>query len=209
MAPLGALSQAWVSAEASLPLGWSIIGLWRFGESWIALSEGPDRAYLDASGRYAEPGPAPPQRSTERAERTGHGLMQPGRRTASGLIVAVALTLPACTSEPLGHDGPSPTPEPPAFDVAAVKANFRAECRSPIVVDDAFCEQVKIGQMSAEGDILNVPTRLNAAADERAAAICDQFAVAHFDGEGNDLGYRFIGILDQDGGNAAACSVSD
>lgn len=32
MAPLGALSQAWVSAEASLPLGWRIRGLWRFGE---------------------------------------------------------------------------------------------------------------------------------------------------------------------------------
>ena len=27
MAPLGALSQAWVSAEAALPLGWRIVGL--------------------------------------------------------------------------------------------------------------------------------------------------------------------------------------
>lgn len=54
MAPLGALSQAWVSAEASLPLGWEIAGLWRFGEEWIALSEGPDRDYIDASGRYPD-----------------------------------------------------------------------------------------------------------------------------------------------------------
>jgi hypothetical protein len=54
MAPLGALSQAWVSAEASLPLGWEIAGVWRFGEEWIALSEGPDRDYLDASGRYPD-----------------------------------------------------------------------------------------------------------------------------------------------------------
>jgi hypothetical protein len=30
MAPLGARSQAWVSAEASLPLGWQISGPWRF-----------------------------------------------------------------------------------------------------------------------------------------------------------------------------------
>ena len=52
MAPLGALSQAWVSAEASLPRGWEIAGVWRFGDEWIALSEGPDRDYLDASGRY-------------------------------------------------------------------------------------------------------------------------------------------------------------
>jgi hypothetical protein len=42
MAPLGALSQSWVSAEASLlPLGWRISGLWRFDDLWIALSEGP------------------------------------------------------------------------------------------------------------------------------------------------------------------------
>ena len=54
MAPLGALSQAWVSAEASLPRGWEIAGLWRFGDEWIALSEGPDRDYLDASGRYPD-----------------------------------------------------------------------------------------------------------------------------------------------------------
>jgi hypothetical protein len=41
MAPLGALSQAWVSAEASRPLGWQISGLWRFGDVWNALAEGP------------------------------------------------------------------------------------------------------------------------------------------------------------------------
>lgn len=55
MAPLGALSQAWVSAEASLPLGWQIAGLWRFGGLWIALSEGPAFAdYLSGSGQYAD-----------------------------------------------------------------------------------------------------------------------------------------------------------
>jgi hypothetical protein len=54
MAPLGALSQAWVSAEASLPLGWEIASVWRFGEEWIALSEGPDQDYLDASGQYPD-----------------------------------------------------------------------------------------------------------------------------------------------------------
>ena len=29
MAPLGALSQAWTSAEASLPLGWQLSSAWR------------------------------------------------------------------------------------------------------------------------------------------------------------------------------------
>ena len=41
MAPLGALSQAWVSAPATLPLGWEISGLWRFGELWVTLAQGP------------------------------------------------------------------------------------------------------------------------------------------------------------------------
>ena len=38
MATLGALSQAWISAEASLPLGWQISGLWRFDDLWLARS---------------------------------------------------------------------------------------------------------------------------------------------------------------------------
>jgi hypothetical protein len=55
MAPLGALSQAWVSAEASLPLGWQIGGLRRFDDLWIALSEGPGfEDYRSACGQYAD-----------------------------------------------------------------------------------------------------------------------------------------------------------
>ena len=55
MAPLGALSQAWVSAEASLPLGWQVSGLWRFDELWIALGEGPAfDDYASGTGLHAE-----------------------------------------------------------------------------------------------------------------------------------------------------------
>jgi hypothetical protein len=55
MAPLGALSQAWVSAEASLPLGWQMSGLWRFGELWVALSEGPaPDDCLSGCGQHAD-----------------------------------------------------------------------------------------------------------------------------------------------------------
>ena len=53
MAPLGALSQAWVSASASLPPGWEISGLWRFGELWIAWPKGR-HDYLSGSGRIAD-----------------------------------------------------------------------------------------------------------------------------------------------------------
>lgn len=55
MAPLGALSQAWVSAEAAMPLGWQISGLYRFDELWIGLAEGPQfDDYISGSGGYAE-----------------------------------------------------------------------------------------------------------------------------------------------------------
>lgn len=55
MAPLGALTQAWTAAEAALPLGWQISGLYRFDDLWIALGEGPAfDDYLSGSGRYAE-----------------------------------------------------------------------------------------------------------------------------------------------------------
>ena len=55
MAPLGALSQAWTSAEASLLLGWQLSGLYRFDELWIGLAEGPEfDDYASGSGQYAE-----------------------------------------------------------------------------------------------------------------------------------------------------------
>ena len=57
MAPLGALSQTWTSAEAALPLGWQTNGVYRFGELWVALAEGPEfDDYASGSGRYAEQG---------------------------------------------------------------------------------------------------------------------------------------------------------
>ncbi len=55
MARLGALTQAWTAAEASLPLGWHVAGLWRFDDTWIALGEGPTfDDYASGSGRFAE-----------------------------------------------------------------------------------------------------------------------------------------------------------
>ena len=55
MAPLGVLTQAWTAAEAALPLGWHIAGLYRFDDTWIGLAEGPAfDDYLSGSGRIAE-----------------------------------------------------------------------------------------------------------------------------------------------------------
>ena len=55
MAPLGALTQAWTSAEAALPLDWKVTGLFRFDDLWVGLAEGPEfDDYASGSGLYAE-----------------------------------------------------------------------------------------------------------------------------------------------------------
>ena len=55
MAPLGALSQAWVLAEASLPLDWQLTGLYRFDDLWVGLAEGPAfDDYASGTGQFAE-----------------------------------------------------------------------------------------------------------------------------------------------------------
>jgi hypothetical protein len=125
------------------------------------------------------------------------------------LIVALAMAAGGCGTSVAPTQVPIPTIEAPSFDVTAVRANFVEECRHPIIVDELFCEQVRISEMSGEGSILDVPTTLAPAEgfDDRANAICAMLATGHFDGEGRDLGYHIIGVLDKDGGNAAACSV--
>jgi len=55
VASLGALSQAWTSAEAALPLGWRLSGRYRFEDLWVGLAEGPAfEDYASDSGQYAE-----------------------------------------------------------------------------------------------------------------------------------------------------------
>jgi len=55
MAPLGALTLAWTQAEAALPLGWQVSGLYRLDELWIGLAEGPaSDDYASGSRQYAE-----------------------------------------------------------------------------------------------------------------------------------------------------------
>ena len=94
----------------------------------------------------------------------------------------------------------------PVFDIWAVRATLTDGCQQS-AVDETFCLQVQIDEMSDEEDILYVPTTLGRAMDDRASVICDELAVAHFDAEGRDLGYRFIVVRAMDGGNLAACKV--
>ena len=55
MAPLGTLTNAWTDAEAALPLGWQISGVWRFEDLWVALGEGPAfDDYASGTGRFVE-----------------------------------------------------------------------------------------------------------------------------------------------------------
>lgn len=61
MAPLGALSEAWITAEAALPLDWRLIGVWRDAEApdtWTAIARGPQQPVDTETGRGRDPGQA-------------------------------------------------------------------------------------------------------------------------------------------------------
>lgn len=55
---LGVLSQVWVTAEASLPLGWQLVGVWRDQDApgeWMAVASGPLQPADMATGRGDQP----------------------------------------------------------------------------------------------------------------------------------------------------------
>jgi hypothetical protein len=138
MAPLGALSQAWVSAQAALPHGWQVSGIWRFDDLWIALSEGPEfDDYVSGSGQYAEQAIRRLADRSGRAAGTGFRLMRKPLRwpdyEARVVTVVIVLALAACatttgSNPPPGTGGPSgaglPTTELGTFDQAALEAKF-------------------------------------------------------------------------------------
>jgi hypothetical protein len=113
------------------------------------------------------------------------------------------------TATPTDSSGPTPSlaVEPAAFDLAAVKDNFSDQCLNPMAFDMAFCDQVVVSGMTADGTMLLVPTNLGSADRGRATVLCRQVAFAHNDLQGLDLGYEFVGMLDRNGGNLAGCSV--
>lgn len=90
-------------------------------------------------------------------------------------------------------------------DITAVRANFRDECRDPIVLDDLFCEQVQVSSMSMDGSTLVVPTTLNESAGARGGAICAATAELRFDAEGNELGFDGVRVLDMNGERMTDC----
>jgi hypothetical protein len=96
----------------------------------------------------------------------------------------------------------------PEFDLTLTKANFTDECANPIVLDETFCLQVDIDDMTATGTTLIVPTGLNPAAAARAEVICGDVARVSFDAAtGEALGYERIEVLDMEGDVAATCRV--
>lgn len=126
------------------------------------------------------------------------------------LIITLALVLTACSSAPAAATpAPVTTAEPPWFDAAAVQASFVEECKDAGGADELLCLQVQVAGMSAEGDLLRVPTTLNAGAQGQGLALCEQLAWSHLLGRGMEghLGFRHIGVMDKNGGDLAACSV--
>lgn len=130
------------------------------------------------------------------------------RRSMVAMLAGLMVVLAGCGSSPAATAQPpaATTRSVPVFDVWAVRATFTDGCQGSLL-DETFCRQVLIDEMSDADDILYVPTTLDRAMDDRASVICGALAVAHFDAEGRDLGYRFIVVRDMNGGNLAACRV--
>jgi hypothetical protein len=58
MAPLGVLGQARVTAEASLPRDWQLIGVWRDQDApgeWMAVASGPHQPADMVTGKGGQP----------------------------------------------------------------------------------------------------------------------------------------------------------
>lgn len=125
------------------------------------------------------------------------------RRFTLALVIVV---LAGCG----GAGAPTAAPETAGFDIRAVRGSFSADCNAADrgVLDAAFCDQVDIDGMTADGATLSVPTYLAASENARGEEICALIALAHYDANAADLGYEVIGILDNGGGNLAACTVA-
>lgn len=123
------------------------------------------------------------------------------------LLLVVVLALGGCSPPAVERDDDD-SPEPPAFDLALVKSNFTEECTNPTFDVEFACQQMEIDGMTADGSILNVPTRLDPSGDDRADVICGFLATVHYDrANGDDLGYDTVGIFDTSGGNLATCTT--
>lgn len=128
------------------------------------------------------------------------------------LLGAAGAVVASCGGSPGDAGRGTGTPQPAAFDVAAVAMNFRDECKGPdaaILLDATFCQEVRLDSLSGEGTILRVPTINHGAGSvARAAVICRLFARHRFDSaRARPLGYESIDILDRDGGTSFSCSV--
>lgn len=126
-------------------------------------------------------------------------------RIAGSLVVAGLLA--GCSGAPAAPA----TPEPAAFDLAAVEAKFEADCKNNAAVGTWFCDPVDLTRLTGEGTILRVPTNIDpkgARAQNDGDLICGHFAGGYADASGALLGYETIGILDSAGGNLAACTIT-
>jgi hypothetical protein len=135
------------------------------------------------------------------------------------IALAVGLVLSACggqivseTFEHVGTELPEPTTAAASgsaatFDLELVKSTLVDECARPTIVDDAFCEEVDIDGMTADGRALFVPTTLAEDA-ARAIQICYWISDVRVAYLGRvPLAEFFNTVLDRDGRARATCAV--
>lgn len=96
-----------------------------------------------------------------------------------------------------------------AFDLSRVQASWTAKCTDLELADGAICDRLRIGDFSADGDVLNVATTLDPSDQTRGALICSVVAGAHYFSDGAAMGYTFVGVRDVADGTLATCPVAE
>ena len=133
--------------------------------------------------------------------------------SASGTVLAKTGGRYTCWQDSSEHwhceptADPIPTRPPPAFDLAAVKAQFTAECEAPSVLEHATCDLIDIDGMHAGVDNLFVPMTLPKMTEVRGQRICEQIVAAYVDLDDAAPGIRIVVTERRNGKHLGVCDV--
>lgn len=120
-------------------------------------------------------------------------------RRIFGSVIAI---LTVCGCGPL-----SGATAKPSLDLLRVVSQFNGKCISSSGPPDLLCQAVDFSAMTADGQILTVPTVLSAEERVYATRICDEFVKNRRDPLNLTLGYREIQVLGVSGEQLSVCMV--
>lgn len=124
------------------------------------------------------------------------------KSVSTAVLAAAAVLIAACSSPQATSVAP---PSNGSFDLGRVQAAWRARCIDGQVTDPALCDQLRIQDFSADGDVLIVATTLDPSDQTRAAVICAIVAATRSFSDGTAIGFKVVEVRDIADGTLAAC----